>query len=391
MATIGERICSVRKRRGLTQQGLADLAGVSASLIRKLEQDARRDVRLETLRKIAAALKVPTTSLMIRHWHYSEPADDQTLDLWGPVRRTLYGLEGPPSEAPTRAGLGSALEASMPLWKQDRYSQSAAMLPMMLRDANALIETDLSARHVRGRLLHLVGWLMTQTRQFDEAEFSLSRAMDDMNDPLDAAATVSTHCWLLLRQGRLDEARQMAMRWADDVEPRISRATPHQLSAWGWLLLRSSAAAIRDNRPGEADDTIRLARTAAVALGRDLTPDEDFLRTFGPLTVAMKRVENAMIEDRPDRVLQLSQTIPATGLRPTSNNRNRHLLDVAEAHRRMHRHSEAFDVLQGVRRDAPEWITNQRYARDILQGIIGKRRALTDDMRDLADFVRLEY
>ncbi|MFF4125705.1 helix-turn-helix domain-containing protein [Microbispora rosea] len=389
MATIGERIRSVRKRRGLTQQGLADMAGVSASLIRKLEQDARRDVRLETLRKIAVALKVPTTSLMVRH--DAEPADEQTLDLWGPVRRALYGLEGPPLEAPTREGLGSALEASMPLWKQDRYSQIAAMLPVMLRDADALVETDLPARHVRGRLLHLVGWLMTQTRQFDEADFALSRAMDDMNDPLDAAATVSTHCWLLLRQGRLDKARRMAMRWADDVEPRISRATPHQLSAWGWLLLRSSAAAIRDNRPGEADDTIRLARTAAVAMGHDLTPDEDFLRTFGPVTVAMKRVENAMIEDRPDKVLQLSQTIPVTGLRPTSNNRNRHLLDVAEAHRRMHRHSEAFDILQGVRRDAPEWMTNQRYARDILKGIIGRRRTLTSEMRDLADFVRLDY
>ncbi|WP_432864894.1 helix-turn-helix domain-containing protein [Microbispora rosea] len=389
MATIGERIRSVRKRRGLTQQGLADLAGVSASLIRKLEQDARRDVRLETLRKISVALKVPTTSLMIRH--DAEPADEQTLDLWGPVRRALYSLEGPPLEAPTREGLGSALESSMPLWKQDRYSQIATMLPMMLRDADALVEADLSARHVRGRLLHLTGWLMTQTRQFDEAEFALSRAMDDMNDPLDAAATISTHCWLLLRQGRLNEARQMATQWADDVEPRISRATPHHLSAWGWLLLRSSAAAIRDNRPGEADDTIRLARTAAVAMGRDLTPDEDFLRTFGPITVAMKRVENAMIEDRPDKVLQLSQTIPITDLRPTSNNRNRHLLDVAEAHRRMHRHSEAFDILQGVRRDAPEWMTNQRYARDILKGIIGRRRTLTGEMRDLADFVRLNY
>jgi transcriptional regulator with XRE-family HTH domain len=389
MAPIGERIRSVRKRRGLTQQGLADLAGVSASLIRKLEQDARKDVRLETLRKVAVALKVPTTSLMARL--DAESADEETLDLWAPVRRALYGLDGQPTEAPTREGLGDALEASMPLWKQDRYTQIAAMLPVMLRDADALIEMDLSQRHVRGRLLHLVGWLMTQTRQFDEAEFALSRAMDDMNDSLDAAATISTQCWLLLRQGRLDEARQMATRWAEDVEPRISRATPHQLSAWGWLLLRASAAAIRDNRPGEADDTIRLARTAAVAMGRDLTPGEDFLRTFGPVTVAMKRVENAMIEDRPDKVLQLSQAIPVTDLRPTSNNRNRHLLDVAEAHRRMHRQGEAFEILQGVRHDAPEWMTNQSYARDILKGIIGRRRTLTDEMRGLADFVRLEY
>ncbi|WP_432924254.1 helix-turn-helix domain-containing protein [Microbispora sp. CA-135349] len=112
MATVGEHIRSVRKRRGLTQQGLADLAGVSASLIRKLEQDARRDVRLETLRKIAVALKVPTTSLMIRH--NAEPADEKTFDKWRPVRRALYGLDGSPAEAPTREGLGSALDGVAP-------------------------------------------------------------------------------------------------------------------------------------------------------------------------------------------------------------------------------------------------------------------------------------
>ena len=93
MATIGERIRSVRKRRGLTQQGLAGLADVSASLIRKLEQDARRDVRLETLRKIAVALKVPTTSLMTRL--DAEPPDEETLGLWAPVRRALDGYSDP--------------------------------------------------------------------------------------------------------------------------------------------------------------------------------------------------------------------------------------------------------------------------------------------------------
>ena len=125
---MGARIRSVRKRRGLTQQGLADLAGVSASLIRKLEQDARKDVRLETLRKVAVALKVPTTSLMTRL--DAEPADEETLDLWTPVRRALHGLDGQPTEAPTGEGLGDALEASMPLWKQNRYTRPR---PRLLR------------------------------------------------------------------------------------------------------------------------------------------------------------------------------------------------------------------------------------------------------------------
>jgi transcriptional regulator with XRE-family HTH domain len=35
--TVGERVRDVRKRRGLSQRQLADLSGVSVSLIRKLE------------------------------------------------------------------------------------------------------------------------------------------------------------------------------------------------------------------------------------------------------------------------------------------------------------------------------------------------------------------
>lgn len=35
---IGSSLRKVRKRRGLTQRGLADISGVSLSLIRKLEQ-----------------------------------------------------------------------------------------------------------------------------------------------------------------------------------------------------------------------------------------------------------------------------------------------------------------------------------------------------------------
>ncbi|MEV0597598.1 transcriptional regulator [Nonomuraea cavernae] len=283
------------------------------------------------------------------------------------------------------------LDDSMPLWKKDRYSELAALIPTLLRDADTLVSLDRAARPVRARLLHLTGWLLTQTRQYDAAELALIRSLDDADNPLDAAAIISIQCWLLLRQGRLEDARLLALRWADDVEPRISRASPREFSAWGWLLLRVSAAAVRDNRPGEADDAIRFARTAAVAMGHEMAPGEDFLRAFGPITVAMKRTENAMVEDRPDKVLELSQTIPTGDVRPTSNNRNRHLLDVAEAHRKTRAYGESFEILQRIRSDSPEWITNQRYARDILKGIIGKRRTLTGEMRELADFVHLEY
>ncbi|MFI6522043.1 helix-turn-helix domain-containing protein [Spirillospora sp. NPDC050679] len=382
---VGRRLQEVRKRRGLTQRELAGLAGVSLSLVRKLEQGEREDTRVETLRKFAVALKVPTSDLIDRA--DTEDPRTSTTDQWVSVRKALHGLpaDGTPDE-PTVEGVASTLQSSIRLFAKDRYAELAVLLPPLLRDAEAL---GSEGRQVRSRLLHHTGWLLTQTRQFEAADLALRRALDDASDRLDAAAIVNTLAWLLIRQGRLPDTLSLVERWADEIEPRMSKATMAELSAWGWLLVRHSAAAVRNNQPGDAEDAIRLARTAAVAMAGEYSPANDFLRAFGPLTVAMKRTENAMVEDRPDRVLAMSQAIPVNDLRPTSNNRNRHLLDVAKARVQLRQHAEAFDLLQGIRHDAPEWISNQRYARDILDQIVSRRRTLTPDMRELADFVHL--
>ncbi|MFC4910416.1 helix-turn-helix domain-containing protein [Actinomadura gamaensis] len=383
---LAERLQSVRKRRGFTQKDLATRSGVSLSLIRKLEQGEREDTRLETLRRLAAALHVATSELIVK----VERPETMSSDIWKPMKDAL--LRPAPlavtEEPPTPQEVRAALEAAMPMFSGDRYSDLAGVLPHLLREAGAL---DGEGRSVRSRVFHHAGWLLTQTRQFDAAEVALRRALDEAPDRLDGAAVVSTRCWLLMRRGDLRGALDLAVEWADEVEPRMSRATAAELSAWGWLLIRLSTAAVRDNRPGEAEDAIRLARSAAVAMGSEYSPEGDFLRAFGPLTVAMKRAENAMVEDRPDRVIAMAEHIPARDLRRTSNNRNRHLLDVAKARTQLRQYPEAFEILEGIRRDAPEWITNQRYARDVLGLIVAKRRRLTADMRDLADFVHLEY
>ncbi|WP_190021847.1 helix-turn-helix domain-containing protein [Streptomyces hiroshimensis] len=385
-ATIGQRLQDVRKRRGLSQRELAAASGVSLSLIRKLEQGERNDTRLETARQLAVALGVTTSCLLAEPEARGEPPAG---DRWEPVRQALAAgtLPPGPEEPPTVAGVLGTLDAAVPLFSGDRYAELSTLLPPLIRDAEALAAAGPEGRAVRARVLQLTGWLLTQTRQFAAAHSALDRSLDDAPDQLHGAATVSTQCWLLLRQGRLATARELAAEWADEVEPRMSRASVAELSAWGWLLLRLSAASIRDNRPGEAEDSMRLAHAAAVAMGREFAPDRDFLRAFGPVTVVLKRAENAMIADRPDVVLQLAERVPVGGMRPTSNNRNRHLLDVAEAHVRSRQYAEAVDVLQGIRTAAPQWLPNQRYAHDILGRVISRRRTLTPGIRSLADAI----
>ncbi|MFE6778159.1 hypothetical protein [Streptomyces sp. NPDC057702] len=137
----------------------------------------------------------------------------------------------------------------------------------------------------------------------------------------------------------------------------------------------------------EAADALRVAHAAAAALGREHAPRADFLRTFGPVTVALKRAENAAVAGKPDVVLSLASRIPSGGLRPTSNNRNRHLLDVADAHARTRQYGQAMEVLYGIQEASPEWLPQQRYARDIATRAMRRRRTLTPDMRRLADAI----
>jgi transcriptional regulator with XRE-family HTH domain len=391
-STPGDRIQSVRKRRGLTQRELADRSGVSLAWVKKIEQGNANGIRMETLHKLAIALRVTTSSLAAGP--DAEAPERVDVDLWEPVRRVLEGrTEAEPDEEPTLNGLRRVFDDTVVHVLQSHYAEVREALPWLLRDADALVAasangTEIRARGLRSQARQLTAYMMGQTWQFTTAAEAAELASDDAGDEMTAMAAADWKCWIMIRQGKLAETRELATRLADDAEPRISRATPDELAAWGRLLILVSSAAVRDNRPGEAADTLKLARVAAAASGRDAIPGFNPWDVFGPVTVAMVQAENAMIQDRPDTTLAIGAQLHGEGF-PVPRNWNRHRLDVARAHVALRQYGEAVDVLQGVRQAAPEWLVQQRYARDILAAVVDKRRTLTDEMRDLADAVRL--
>ncbi|OSZ55485.1 transcriptional regulator, partial [Streptomyces pharetrae CZA14] len=192
----------------------------------------------------------------------------------------------------------------------------------------------------------------------------------------------------LMRQGRLDEAERLALATADDVEPRISRASKAELGVWGRLLIRGSSAAARNNRPREARDMLRLARTAGAALGGGVASYPYGWGKFDWSTVAFQAVENQVVAEQPKRVLGLSARIPAVGTAATANTWNRHRLDVAQAHVLLRQADDATDVLAALHRAAPEWLRHQQMARETFERSlkVSGRRKLTTRQRELAAF-----
>ncbi|MCZ1006122.1 helix-turn-helix domain-containing protein [Streptomyces lydicus] len=373
---IGDRLRTVRKRRGLTQRELATASGVSVSLIRQLEQGAVDGTRMETAHKLAITLRVDTSSLLER----DDTTRTEAGEPWRPLRLAVQVAPVASAEEPTVQGVRALLPDVRRAYFGNRLAELSTLLAPALRDADALGDSA-PARGLRAHLLQITGSVLTQVRQFDAAETALHRALDDAPDRLRAAAVITTWSWLLVRQGKLREARELATRWADDVEPRMSRATPEELAAWGWLLLQASAANLRDNRRGEAEDTMRLALSVAVMTGRELPRGRDRLTTWGPATVGYKAAERHIVLDRPDKVLAMAKK----GSQAASTEYHRHRLDVAKAHVLVRQYGKAVDTLASIHDAAPEWLAGQRYAQDILGDVVERRRTLTSQMRQLAD------
>ncbi|NNH73582.1 helix-turn-helix transcriptional regulator [Nocardia uniformis] len=386
VAGIGARLQSIRRRRGLTQKELAEAAGVSVSWVRKIEQGEREDVRMDTLRRFAVALACPLTALLGPNPGPPEGNGDGS-ELWLPTRDAIAASAIEVAEPVPNRSIDESLTAAVKLYHHNEYETLARLLPRLIEDGKTA--TPLT----RSRVLQLAGSVMVQTRQLQSARAALEQALADAEstgDVLDAASAVITLCWLLLVERRFEQVRQLAVEWADRVEPRLSVASTQEISTWGWLLLRGSAAAVRDNRADESDDMMRLAQAAAIAVRRESIGYHQYWTTFDPATVAMKRVENAVVDDRPDLALRLARDVP-TGLRPTSDNRNRHLLDVGSAHVALRRYDAGFEILQCLSREARPWLIEQRMAKDLLGRIIGRRRTLTTEMREMSDLLQLEY
>jgi transcriptional regulator with XRE-family HTH domain len=391
MAALGMRLREARKRRGLTQRELARLSDLSLSLIRKLEQgDYENGLRLDTVHRLAVVLGVQTSYLAAGG---DAPGPRrESGSSWDQVKLALDGSDDTGAQdEPTLDGVRAGAAAVDALYRDSRLTEMGALLPPLLRDADALVGTSVDgvqvqARAARSRVRLVAASLMTQAWQFDAAWRTLEGAMDDAPDMLGKMAVASQMCFGLLRQGRLADVRDLAVRWADETEPRLTQATRDELAAWAGLMIWVSSAAARDNLPHLADETIRLARMATAGTSGDFVPAHTPWHLVGPTMVALARAENAVVTGQPAVTLAIAAQLERRGV---AAQYVRHRLDVASAHASLRQHAEATAVLMQLRSVAPDWLACQRYAADILSDVIRSRRTLSPEMRDLADFMRL--
>ncbi|GAA5076904.1 helix-turn-helix domain-containing protein [Thermocatellispora tengchongensis] len=400
--SIGDRLREIRRRRGMTQEEVAHAANLSVGVVKKIEQGG--SARLETLHQLARALGVVTLTFVGSTSPEPREADhDEAVlsDIRSAINPPL-GLSGRPvygtadGDELDLARLNRAVNAMTDAYHSDRYDRLAGFLPALIRSAHHHVEGGGEAQRgetlrTRANIVGLAGRYLIQVRAHDLAlvalHMSLRDALEIGDTPL-AAAAVSGQAHAMLRQGRFDEVERLCASTAQELEPQISKATPDQLAAWGWMLLRASAAAARNNRPHEAREYIGMAAAAAGPLHREHKTVDS--KTFGPTTVALKSAENALVGGNPSKTLELSASLTRDA-NMTGEEWDRHLLDEARAHVQTNDPDKAVGLLLDIRQRSPQWLRYQQMARDTVRDVITLRvRSLTEHQRQLADFMGIQ-
>ncbi|MCY0933592.1 helix-turn-helix domain-containing protein [Streptomyces sp. H34-S4] len=404
MSSLQENVRKHRRRTGMSQEQLAEASGLSVSLVRKAEQGGNLSV--ESIHLLARALGTTTSELFATG--APDPIHIGAGD--GPKLSELRRALMPPvglrealvraDRAPVLSAVQRDIDDSHALYHADHYDSVARKLPGILRNAEAAVnfaedaEDRQEAVVVRASAYLLAGKYLTQVRRYDMAYHALSLGIRDARDADRkhiAATGVVGMAWLLLRQDRFDEAEHLATVTAEEIEPRMSTATPGELALWGELLQRVASAAIRNNRPEVAKQARRMTATAASGLSREHVDFRQHWTTFGPVTAEAKAIEDlSLIGDyhgvigRADQGPVGPKALTKLG-RPSANNWDRHRLDVARAHAKLGSHQDAMDELCAIKETSPEWLRHQSMARYIMTDVLeNRKRTLTQEMRDMA-------
>ena len=401
---LGERLAQLRRRRGITQEALAERSDVSVSVIRKLERGERDSAGLSTVRRFASALGVPTMELFAPAPAFAGPVDEYERDDLYDLRRVLQ----PPRGVDGASVLSLAEDAGLPgslveslgvadgLFRDDDFAGAATVLPTLITQARVAVaeadqEQQLWAWAQLARVYLLAASLLTQLRKDDLVYHTLGLGLDaatHVEDPGLIGSVVGGETWLLMRQGRLDDAIEVALHASERLEPNFTRADRWHLSSWGWLNLGVAGAAARNSQLDLMTDAMRRASAAAARIEVD-GPGNQQWSSFGPSVVAMRQTEMAVVTGDPVTALRIAQRV-ATPPQPT-NTHHRFRLDMASALLELRQRQEVLAVLLGLRSVAPNWLRHQRYAKSITSSLLrSAKRTIPQELRDLADFLHVD-
>lgn len=390
--TTGKRIKNLRGS-DLTQQGLAEAAGVSLALVQKAEQD-RGELSVGSLLKLASALNTDVAVILGQQAprRGMDRSDRAALrELSDAVHESALGEWEGIDDPSTLDELTEARNLAWAAYWASDTAQVSAFASKVLMEGQVRYDSAAGAEREQLALVLASTYRVAAScaNGFGQRDLALSALTSakflakEADDPVMSALLESTLSWIYLRSAKTPRAVAVAERAALAIEPSFSRASRPELVAYGRLMISAAVAASRREDESAADDYISQAHAAAARLGHDV---KLYGTSFGPTAAKTEAVGIHVALKNYGRALKLASQPDMKKLPKGMSKvaRNRYKLDVALAQCAAGLYDQAGDTLIEVGLDAPEWVKHQA-----LPGVIGKRLAKvsTARMRNISELI----
>ncbi|RII13781.1 Helix-turn-helix protein [Streptomyces sp. YIM 130001] len=378
---LGRTLRRLRRLASLTQEELSERSDVSVDVIRQLEQRRKHSARLPTLHALAGGLGVELTTLL-----GDPPAVSSGGETDGPrfvaVRRAVMPLlHGPQPPLPgPEFSLDELREQIADGWSQYHAAEFEAVLkalPGLIADARSASvrqhEDDRGAGFAAlAKALQLAGHVAVRMGKTDLALISLERATDaaeSSHDSLLPAMIANSVAWTYQRQGRLDDALQVALDAAENTESGGRTGTADGLKVWGALTMSAATSAARGRDYERAAGLMAEAEQQATRVAKlPAGSDSRMVSVFSPSSVRIERVRLAVQYGHPEDALELAKGMRLSKDTPPSW-RTWLMLDVARAHTDLGDAAGAVKTLESLRRVAPTWMQHHTLAVAIVRDL----------------------
>jgi transcriptional regulator with XRE-family HTH domain len=275
---IGERIAAYRKRRGMSQDALAGLVGMSRSWLSQVERGIHTVDRLSTLTDLAAVLRVDVADLVGREWRLAPNGGShvQAINAIGGQLADysyLVGERRPPWPLPQ---LRNATVEIHRAYQAAHYDRAAVALPKVLAAADAydgyggrngreVYLTRSMVYAVAAKLLTKVGeghlaWLA--------ADRATHAAMTADSVTAQGVAAYQVVC-ALLEDEQIDQAERAAVSFAERLTAQAASDAPDTVSLAGALWLIAGVIAARKSDRSTAINRLDTAEQLTGLIGHD--------------------------------------------------------------------------------------------------------------------------
>ncbi|MFE3197583.1 helix-turn-helix domain-containing protein [Embleya sp. NPDC059237] len=379
---LGARVASTRGGRRMTQVALARAAGMSLSMLRKIEQGTRYPSD-DGLSNLADALGVDIHRLLgIR-----ETRDSRVNAALPAMRAAIDGYDMP-EDGPIRAlpELREAVDTAVERRLASQYALLAQTLPDLLTElARAVCVLPDPERH-RAAALLTGAYRAADAVAYKHGHFDLSGRLVELirwaaaraDDELQTAVAAYVRTEIFFVSGNLASGLRSLERALDAAPPpqgtqaRAARVALH---------MRASVVAARMRRP----DVARAHMTEAEVLVASI-PEGVYCGTaVGPSSLRVHKASAAIELGDGAAVLGLAgEWKPGTEL--PAERRSHFYIDLAQAQLWSGKRDDAFASLQIARKIAPEHVREHPQVRNTLATLVRLQRSLPDALLGYAEW-----